>query len=79
MLILLQKDYWMQQQQTASEGLPRCLTCPMGANVFNDLDVDTAAIDYEVLVDLQMGYSPIDVWHTLINSIDTALIREVTG
>ena len=75
-----QKNYWVQRQ-LANQRYPRCLTCPQSANVFNNIQTtpNNISIDYEVMIDTQLGESPIVTWHTMINMMDTAFVRYVTN
>jgi hypothetical protein len=75
-----QKNYWVQRQ-LANQRYPRCLTCPQAATVFNNMVTTPTnlSIDYSVMIDTQLGYSPIYTWHTMINMIDTAYMRLITG
>lgn len=76
-----QKTYWIQMQ-LANQQFPDCSTCPQAAVIFNTVDIaslpNPSAIDYQVLIDTQLGENQFELEHVMINMINTAFLRMIT-
>lgn len=74
------KNYGLQQAVATGIYPPRCDTCPRSAlNIEFVQDGNTTTFDYNVQVDTQLGVQPLYTIHTVINMMDTALLRYLTN
>ena len=78
-----QKTYWVQRQ-LANQEFPKCEDCPQAAVIFNSLDISSQTnqashINYQVLIDTQLGEYQFELEHVMINMINTAFLRSITA